>query len=62
LGIFLSPFAQDYTYTILLLPIIVLVAYLRERSSMQIILVAIIGILLFASNLLFKSPRLISGF
>jgi hypothetical protein len=62
LSIFLSPFAQDYTYTVLLLPIVILTANLRETPSIRLILLAVIAILLFAANLPFKSPKLMSGF
>lgn len=62
LSVFLSPFSQDYAYTVLLLPIVILIAYLREKPSTRLILIAMMGILLFASNLPFKSPRLTPGF
>src|SRR5690606_18039489 len=60
-GVVLSPFSLDYHYTLLLLPLAILIAWAREQSSPWPWLVLTAGIVLVGADLPYRSPWLAAG-
>ncbi len=62
LSIILSPVSQDYHYTLLLAPVVILLAYWRDaRPGWAIGVVEAAGVLLVAAPLPYTSPALTTG-
>ena len=60
-GLIISHASLDYHYTILLLPILILVNRLRSNSSTLLWCILIMSVLLIAVNLPYTSQRIASG-
>jgi hypothetical protein len=61
LSLILSPLALDYHYPLLLLPVAVLLAWVRGRSCLLPWLILGTGVALIALDLPYRSPRLTAG-
>jgi hypothetical protein len=60
--VFLSPLSLDYHYTLLLLPIVILIARsATQPSSWWFRIVLLVAIILIAADLPYQSPRLANG-
>ncbi len=60
-NIILSPFSTDYHYTLLLLPLAIMIVWAREESMLWIWIALGASIVLIANNLPHQSPRLSAG-
>lgn len=61
LGVVLGPLSLDYHFPLLLLPVFILVAWLRAEGSPARWLLLSLGIVLIAADLPYRSPRLAEG-
>jgi hypothetical protein len=60
-GLIISPFSLDYHYTILLLPILMLINNIRKNSSVLLWVMVLFSISLIAVYLPYSSPRFAKG-
>ncbi|MCZ6702636.1 MAG: hypothetical protein O6940_06300, partial [Ignavibacteria bacterium] len=60
-GLIISPVSLDYHYTILLLPILILINNIRKDSTAMLWVLILISISLIAVYLPYASPRLANG-
>ena len=60
-GVVASPLALDYTYTLLLLPAAVALAWVRERRSPLALATLVAAVVPIAADLPYRSPRLAAG-
>jgi len=60
-GVIISPASLDYHYTILLLPILILIGWIRNNPSILLWVVFLICLLLIVAILPYKSPRIAGG-
>lgn len=60
-GLILSPVSLDYHYTIILLPILILIKSIRKDSSVLIWLMLIFSVVFIALDFPYTSPRIANG-
>ena len=60
-GLIISPVSLDYHYTILLLPILILINNIRKGSTTMVWVMILIFISLISVYLPYTSPRLVKG-
>jgi hypothetical protein len=60
-GLIISPVSLDYHYTILLLPILLLVSWIRNNPSILLWILLLIFVALIAADTPYSSPRISGG-
>lgn len=60
-GLIISPVSLDYHYTILLLPILMLVSWIRNNPSILLRILLLIFVALIAADTPYSSPRISGG-
>jgi hypothetical protein len=60
-GVILSPVSLDYHYTILLLPILLLIAWIRKNPSILLWILLLIFVVLITADTPYTSSRISGG-
>jgi hypothetical protein len=60
-NLIVGPLSVDYQYTVMLLPIALMLGWMREQRSAWVWLIFLLGVGLIAADLPYRSPRLSSG-